>query len=60
VLPLSAELRELILQRRSSAEIKATAERSMITMYQDAMEKAAAGVTTLEEVLRVVSGDSAE
>ena len=34
--------------------------RSMMTMHQDAMQKAARGVTTLEEILRVSSGDSEE
>jgi type IV pilus assembly protein PilB len=60
LLPITPELRELILQRRSSAQIKAAANRSMITLHQDALRKAAAGVTSLEEVLRVVSGDIQE
>jgi type IV pilus assembly protein PilB len=57
LLALNAELRELILQRRSSAEIKNAAVRSMTTMHQDAFAKAAAGVTTLDEIIRVASGD---
>ena len=32
----------------------------MMTMHQDAMRKAAAGVTTLDEILRVSSGDGLE
>jgi type II secretion system protein E len=60
LLAISAELRELILQRRSSAELKAAARKSMITIQQDALRKAADGITTLEEVLRVVSGDAVE
>jgi type IV pilus assembly protein PilB len=60
LLPVSAELRELILQRRSSAEIKAVVQQSMVTMCQDAMLKAARGVTSLEEVLRVVAEDAIE
>lgn len=60
LLPISPELRELILQRRSSAEIKAAAQKNMITMQQDALQKAAEGITTLEDVLRVVSGDVIE
>jgi type II secretory ATPase GspE/PulE/Tfp pilus assembly ATPase PilB-like protein len=31
-----------------------------MTMHQDAFNKAAAGVTTLEEIVRVASGDAAE
>jgi len=52
-------MRELILQRKSSAELKAAAQRSMLTMHQDALRKASAGVTSLEEILRVSSGDMA-
>src|SRR5260221_687520 len=57
LLAITPELRELILQRKSSAELKATAQKSMLTMHQDAMNKAAEGITSLEEILRVSSGD---
>ena len=60
LLPITIELRELILQKRSNAELKATAQKTMITMHQDALQKAAAGMTTLEEILRVSSGDLLE
>jgi type II secretory ATPase GspE/PulE/Tfp pilus assembly ATPase PilB-like protein len=60
LLPVNNPLRELILQRRSSAEIKATAHQSMITLQQDALQKAAQGITSLEEVLRVAAGDVIE
>jgi type II secretory ATPase GspE/PulE/Tfp pilus assembly ATPase PilB-like protein len=60
LLPISPELRELIIQKRSSDEIKAAARKSMLTMHQDALQKAAEGTTTLEEILRVSSGDSNE
>ena len=60
LLLINAELREMILQKRSSAEIKNTARKSMITMHQDALLKAAEGITTVEEILRVSSGDSME
>jgi type IV pilus assembly protein PilB len=58
LLALNPELRELIVQRRSSAELKAAARRNMMTMHEDAMQKAAQGITTLEEILRVSSGDN--
>ncbi len=32
----------------------------MMTMHQDAMHKAAQGITSLEEILRVSSGDLLE
>jgi len=53
-------LRELILQKRSTGEIKNAAQKTMITMHQDALQKASAGMTTLEEILRVSSGDMLE
>ena len=60
LLAVNRELRELILQKRSSAEIKAAARKTMITIHQDALQKAAAGITTLEEIVRVSSGDGLE
>ena len=60
LLPITTELRELILLKRSNAELKAIAQKTMITMHQDALQKAAAGITTLEEILRVSSGDLLE
>jgi type II secretory ATPase GspE/PulE/Tfp pilus assembly ATPase PilB-like protein len=60
LLPITPDLRELILQKRSNAELKAAAQKSMVTMHQDALQKAAAGVTSLEEILRVSSGDTLE
>jgi type II secretion system protein E len=60
LLAISSELRELILHKRSSAEIKAAARKSMITMHQDALRKAEAGITTLEDIARVSSGDGLE
>jgi type II secretory ATPase GspE/PulE/Tfp pilus assembly ATPase PilB-like protein len=60
LMPINSELRDLVLQRRSSTDLKAAARKSMVTMFEDALGKAAEGLTTLEEVLRVVSGDAAE
>ncbi|MDB6064759.1 MAG: hypothetical protein JWR26_967 [Pedosphaera sp.] len=60
LLAVNPELREMILQRRSNAELKAAAQKTMMTMHQDALLKAAEGVTTLEEILRVSSGDLME
>jgi type II secretory ATPase GspE/PulE/Tfp pilus assembly ATPase PilB-like protein len=57
LLAINNELRELIVKRRSNAELKTVAQRSMTTMHQDALSKASQGVTTLEEILRVSSGD---
>lgn len=60
ILVINTGLREMITHRRSSAEIKASAHKEIITIRQDAFNKAAEGITTFEEVLRVVSGDSLE
>jgi type IV pilus assembly protein PilB len=60
LLAITPELKELILQRKSSAELKAAAQKSMITMHQDALAKAADGTTSLEEIVRVSSGDAHE
>jgi type II secretory ATPase GspE/PulE/Tfp pilus assembly ATPase PilB-like protein len=60
LLPITPELRELILQKRSNAELRTAAQKTMITMHQDALQKAADGVTSLEEILRVSSGDLLE
>jgi type IV pilus assembly protein PilB len=60
LLLIDSEIRELILLKRSNAKLKATAQRTMLTMHQDALQKAAAGITSLEEILRVSSGDLLE
>ena len=60
LLALTTELKEMILQKRSNAELKMVAQRSMMTMHQDALQKAAAGIISLEEILRVSSGDLQE
>ncbi|MBI4133883.1 MAG: type II secretion system protein GspE, partial [Candidatus Terrybacteria bacterium] len=55
ILPVSEAIRALILESASVTKIRATAfQEGMITMFEDGVEKAERGVTTLEEVLRVV------
>jgi len=60
LLAIGPELRDLILQKRSNAELKAVAQKTMMTMHEDAMLKASHGITSLEEILRVSSGDLLE
>jgi type II secretory ATPase GspE/PulE/Tfp pilus assembly ATPase PilB-like protein len=60
LLTITPELRELILLRRSSADLKAAAQKRMITMQQDGLRKAVHGITSLDEVIRICSGDVAE
>lgn len=56
VLPISLSIKELIIRGASADEIEARAkEEGMMTMIEDGIFFAAQGITTLEEVLRVVS-----
>jgi general secretion pathway protein E len=54
LLPVDEETRELLLARKDAATIKAAAQRKGMKSLRDAgLAKAAAGETTLEEILRV-------
>ncbi len=60
VFEVSEEIQQLILKRSTSSEIQAQAEKEgMVTMRQDGYLKALAGQTTVQEVNRVASADSA-
>ncbi|MGH7036283.1 MAG: type II secretion system ATPase GspE [Stellaceae bacterium] len=53
-LPLSDEIRRLVLNRATAQDIhRAAAEQGMRSMYDDGLEKALQGITSIEEVLRV-------
>jgi type IV pilus assembly protein PilB len=55
VLKVSEDIQRLAVERRPSDEIKEIAVREgMKTLRQDGMEKVRLGMTSLEEVLRVV------
>lgn len=60
LLSITSTLREMIIQRRSAAELKSVARKSMVTMQEDALRKAAEGQTTLDEIIRVCAGDAQE
>jgi general secretion pathway protein E len=54
VLVVTDEIRRLILRRAEAIELhRAAVQQGMRTMYDDGMRKALAGLTTVEEVLRV-------
>ncbi len=54
VLVVTDPIRRLILKRADSMDLhRAAVEEGMRTMYDDGMQKALAGITTVEEVLRV-------
>ena len=58
VLQLSPKIRKMILDRASSAEIKATGiQEGMLTLRMDALRKMLLGDTTAEEVLRETAAD---
>jgi len=55
VLEVTDEIRGLIMERASSQKIEAAAVRAgMTTMLIDGIQKAAKGLTTIEEVLRII------
>ena len=56
VLPVTESIKELIVARATSDKIQAQAEsEGMVTMVEDGIVKAAQGLTTIEEVLRVIT-----
>jgi len=53
VMPITSALRELILDRASTSEIRKKArEEGMLTLREDGLKKIQRGITTIEEVLR--------
>lgn len=60
VFDVSSEIQELILKRATSSEIQELAQaQGMVTMREDGYLKALQGLTTVSEVNRVASADSA-
>ena len=56
ILKMSPAIRDLVMKGATPAEIEVQAKKEgMITMIEDGIYKAVQGVTTIEEVLRVVS-----
>lgn len=56
VLNMSASIKDLVMKNSTSADIEAQAKREgMLTMIEDGIFKCASGLTTIEEVLRVIS-----
>ncbi len=58
VMPVKDELKELILQGAPAPDIKREAMKlGMLTLRQTAIRKVAAGIITIEELLRVTMED---
>jgi type II secretory ATPase GspE/PulE/Tfp pilus assembly ATPase PilB-like protein len=56
LLPVTPAIEELILRRASSSELNETAvKEGMRLMFEDGLDKVLAGVTTIEELLRVAA-----
>jgi len=56
LLLITPEIEELILKRASSSELNETAVKGgMRLMFEDGFDKVLAGVTTIEELLRVAA-----
>ncbi len=56
MMPVSPELKEMIAEGATIADIRKKAlEQGMITLLQNGLRKALAGITSLEEVIRVTS-----
>lgn len=57
---MSEEIRELVVRGASLSEVRKTAhQQGMTSLRVDGVAKAARGVTTLEEVLRVTRDEAA-
>ena len=60
-LVMSDSLRRMVLKHADAGELQAAAQKEgMDTMYEDGLRKAVAGLTTIEEVLRVTSQQEQE
>ncbi len=60
-LVMSDPLRRMVLKHADAGELQAAAQKEgMDTMYEDGLSKAVAGLTTIEEVLRVTSQQEQE
>jgi type IV pilus assembly protein PilB len=56
VMPITEEIERLTVERAPSDEVRRSARRDgMVTLREDGLEKARLGVTSIEEVLRVVT-----
>ena len=56
VLLVSEDIQRMAVERRPSDEIQKIAiEQGMTTLWQDGLVKVAAGMTSMEEIMRVVA-----
>lgn len=56
VLPMSLAIKELLMKHATADEVEAQAKKEgMMTMFEDGIFKCVQGITTIEEVLRVIT-----
>ncbi|HVE93029.1 MAG TPA: ATPase, T2SS/T4P/T4SS family [Actinomycetota bacterium] len=61
VMRMSEEIERMVVERKSAEDIKRTAiSQGMTTLREDGMRKLLAGLTSIEEVLRVVEGKTGD
>ncbi len=61
ILPVTDEIRPLVIAHASASDIKQTAlQQGMKTLREDGWDKVLAGVTTIDEILRVTEEDEIE
>ena len=58
LLVMDNELRSLLMRQSDAASLEAAArDKGLVTLYEEGLRQALAGITSLEEVLRVTGGD---
>lgn len=58
LLVMDDDLRSLLMRQSDAASLEAAArEKGLVTLYEEGLRQALAGITSLEEVLRVTGGD---
>ncbi|MEX5505028.1 type II secretion system ATPase GspE [Pseudomonas putida] len=58
LLVMDDELRNLLMRQSDAASLEAAArDKGLVTLYEEGLRQALAGITSLEEVLRVTGGD---
>nr|WP_158458009.1 type II secretion system ATPase GspE [Pseudomonas fluorescens] len=58
LLVMDEDMRSLLMRQTDAATLEATARhKGLVTLYEDGLRQALAGITSLEEVLRVTGGD---
>jgi len=56
VMPITEEIERLVIERRSTEDVKkAAVMQGMISLREDGLRKVGSGLTSLEEIFRVVA-----